>query len=129
MGEVSGPMDHHQDLLDHHPLMLDLLQARTLMRRISMMRMKLSERRKGDPVNPKNQKLPKSLKHQKNPNLKDNTTVRRRRSQAPCARTTSRGLRCPWRACIEAKRPRTRSRRMATSRTTFLRPQSRNSTR
>ena len=40
------------------------------MRRISMMRMKLSERRKGDPVNPKNQKLPKSLKHQKKPNLK-----------------------------------------------------------
>ena len=35
-----------------------------------MMRMKLSERRKGDPVNPKNQKLPKSLKHQKKPNLK-----------------------------------------------------------
>ena len=35
-----------------------------------MTRMKLSVRRKGDPVNPKNQKLPKSLKHQKKPNLK-----------------------------------------------------------
>ena len=35
-----------------------------------MTRMKLSVRRKGDPVNPKNRKLPKSLKHQKKPNLK-----------------------------------------------------------
>ena len=34
-----------------------------------MTRMKLSVRRKGDPVNPKNRKLPKSLKHQKKPNL------------------------------------------------------------
>lgn len=35
-----------------------------------MTRMKLSGKRKGDPVNPKNLKLPKSLKHQKKPNLK-----------------------------------------------------------
>lgn len=35
-----------------------------------MTRMKLLARRKGDPVNPKNLNLPKSLKHQKKPNLK-----------------------------------------------------------
>ncbi len=35
-----------------------------------MTKMKLSVKRKGDPVNPKNLKLPKSLKHQKKPNLK-----------------------------------------------------------
>merc|ERR1712110_137613 len=131
---VRDLMDLLRDLMDHHLLMLDHLLARIPMRKTLMTRMKLLARRKGDPVNPKNLNLPKSLKHQKKPNLKgkrkkknlrslkrgvvsllmphlqkrgvtlliklkrnlkDNTTARRRRSPAPCARTTSRGLRCP----------------------------------
>ena len=49
---------------------INVLDYRILMRKTLMTRMKLLARRKGDPVNPKNLKLPKSLKHQKKPNLK-----------------------------------------------------------